>query len=264
MSDSHVMQLIRLELIDTHCHLTAINEQQLSVVLDNAAKCSVTRFITIGAGVGSASGQKAVALTERFSNIWASVGVHPHDAGKAKMSELASLVTHSKVVAIGETGLDFFRDWAPKHEQEACFRETITLAKKIGKPIIIHCRDAREEVWKILVEENGEQVGGVFHCFSEDEDFAAKVCEMNFRVSFTGNITFKKAERLREAVKKIPLTQILLETDTPYMAPEPFRGKPSEPMHVYTVAQCIANIKGLTIDEVAGVTTANARELFRF
>ncbi len=252
-----------MHLVDTHCHLGTVGEEALESLFENAKKCGVTKMITIGAGEGIESAKKAISLADRFENVWASIGIHPHDAGDwTSLETLAPLAVHPKVVAIGETGLDFYRDWAPKENQYELFKNSISFAKKHKKPLIIHCREAREEILTILQDLHAEEVGGVFHCYSEDEAFIPKVLALNFLVSFTGNITFKKAHALRAVVKTVPLEKIMVETDTPYMAPEPFRGKPSEPMHVYQVARQIAEIKELTIEEVAEVTTNNAKLLF--
>lgn len=252
------------ELIDTHCHLTAIDESALPGVFHNAEQCGVKRMLCVGAGDGTTSAEKAVRLAEQFPFVVASVGIHPHDAlAEERLSVIEGLLSHPKVVAIGETGLDFFRDWAPKEKQLSLFQNTIELAKKFNKPIIIHCRDAVSEVIKMLRSCHAETVGGVFHCYSETAEIAKQLLELNFLVSFTGNITFKKSQALREAARDIPLDQIMLETDSPYMAPEPFRGKPSEPMHVYQVALRLAEIKGVSIEEVARVTTNNAVKLFK-
>jgi TatD DNase family protein len=250
-------------LVDTHCHLGIMPRDELHEVFARARKCNVQKFICIGAGEGIESAKKAVKLASEFDFVWATVGVHPHDASDfTALDELEELVSHPRVVAVGETGLDFFRDWSPRESQFTLFKNSINFAKKHKKPLIIHSRDASKDVLEVLTKENANEVGGVVHCFSEDANFAAELKKINFLVSFTGNITFKKSSSLREVVKEIPLSQIMLETDAPYMAPEPFRGNPSEPMHVFQVAMKIAELKGLTIEEVANVTTENAEHLF--
>jgi TatD DNase family protein len=252
-----------MNLIDTHCHLTGLQEVELNQLLSNARTKNVNRFICIGASKGIESASQAVAIAEADKDVFASVGVHPHDAGSyTDLSAIEHLIASHRVVAIGETGLDFFRDWAPRENQFELFKNTILIAKKYQKRLIIHCRDAREETYRMLVEHDAGSVGGVFHCYSEDAQFAAKLREINFLVSFTGNITFKKAEAIRDTVKNIPLEQMMLETDCPYMAPEPFRGKPSEPMHVYNVAEMIAKVKGVSLEEVAARTTLTAENFF--
>lgn len=252
-----------MELTDTHCHLPMIEHKPLEQVFADARAAHVTRIICIGAAGGIESARQATALAEQHDFIWATVGVHPHDAGAYEDVEpLAELVNHSKVAAVGETGLDFFREWAPFDAQRRLFESTIELAKRCGKPLIIHCRDAHEETISTLKRLGAEQVGGVFHCYAEDDRTAAELREMNFLISLTGILTFKNAGKLRESVKKIPLEQIMLETDCPFMAPEPYRGKPSEPAHVYQIAERLAEIKDVTIEEVAEVTNSTARRFF--
>ncbi len=252
-------------LVDTHCHLTDLSDEEVSQVIARAAEAGIEKLICIGASKLDTSAPRAVQLSERFPTIWCSVGIHPHDAGAfARLPQhVKELATHRRVVAIGETGLDFFRDWAPVASQESLFRDSIQLALLVKKPLIIHCREALEETIKILQEEQAAQVGGVFHCYSGDAAFAARLQAINFLVSFPGNLTFKKAEGIRAAAKGIPLTQIMLETDSPYMAPEPFRGGPSESRHVREIALKLAEVKGLPLEEVANTTTNNARLLFK-
>jgi TatD DNase family protein len=230
--------------------------------LADAKNVGVKKFISIGASRGLESCKQAIELSESYENIYASIGVHPHDAGKTSLEEVKELATRKKVVAIGETGLDFFRDWSPFDEQRKLFRASIELAKELKKPLIIHCRDANDDTVSILKELQAREVGGVFHCYSGSAEFAKALADMNFRVSLTGIITFKSAHALRAEIAKIPLEQILLETDCPYMAPEPFRGKPAEPMHVYQIALKLAEIKGCTVEEIAKITERNVLELF--
>ena len=187
----------------------------------------------------------------------------PHDAGSfTELKHLETLAANPRVVAIGETGLDFYRDWAPKENQYRLFENTIAFAKEMRKPLIIHCRDAGEETLMILKKNGAADVGGVFHCYAEDAEFAERLADINFIVSFPGSLTFKNAVRVREAARNIPLERIMLETDAPYMAPEPHRGKPSEPAHVAHIALKLAEIKELPLEEVARVTSANAERLF--
>lgn len=257
------MELNGTHLIDTHCHLTVFSQEELSGVLERAAASGVRRMICIGATDGKTGAERSVDLATTHENVWATVGIHPHDAGNFQdLSAVSHLYSHPKVVGVGETGLDFFRDWSPVDAQYQLFRESIRLALRINKPLVIHCRDAQEETLAVLREEGASAVGGVFHCFSGDCAFADQVLALNFSISFTGNVTFKKATTLREVVKHIPLEAILLETDTPYMAPEPFRGRPSEPMHVRQVAELIASERDITLEELATATTQNAHRLF--
>lgn len=253
-----------MEITDSHIHLDsepfAAEREQL---IDAAYKAGVTRMITIGTGDGLAGAERAIAIAERYPFIWASVGCHPHNAGiEIDLAHLETLARHKKVVAIGETGLDFFRDWAPVDKQHERFHQQIELAKRVKKPLIIHSREAGEACFKALKEHGADQVGGVFHCFAENAEFASRLWEIGFYVSFPGILTFKKAEELRETCKAIPLERILIETDAPYLAPEPHRGKRCDPAFIVETAKRLAVIKGLSLEEVAAITTANARKLF--
>ena len=252
-----------MELFDTHCHLNGFSREELLGVLERAREKGVTRLLCVGASEGFESARVATELAGEFEEIWASAGIHPHDAGKCSdVSLLRPYLEQEKVLAVGETGLDLYRDWAPVEAQYAVFRDTIRLAKEFSKPLIIHSRDAAEETIKVLEEEGASEVGGVFHCYAYDLEFARRLQSLNFIVSFTGNITFKKAQALREVVKGLSLGDFMLETDTPYMAPEPFRGKPSEPMHVRAIAELIAQLKAVEIEQVAKATTQTALQFF--
>lgn len=251
-------------LIDTHCHLDmepfqADQEQVIARAVDNGVKF----MITIGTGGGLAGAYNAIALAERYSCIYATVGVHPHDAHiEINFDELTKLAHHPRVVAIGETGLDFYRDWSPINMQRASFVKQIELARAVKKPLIIHSRDAGQECLETLKKHNASEVGGVFHCFSEDAAFARELRDIGFLVSFPGQITFKKADNVREVCKAIPLEQLMVETDAPFLAPEPHRGKRCEPAFVMETAKRIAAEKDISIDELARITTENALKLF--
>lgn len=253
-----------LDLIDTHAHLYAL-EEPIEDVISRAKEMQVNRTICIGAGYGLESADLALEMANTHDSIYASVGIHPQNASKeVSIEQLADKAKNKKVVAIGETGLDYFKDWSPVDEQKRVFRESIELAKELDKPLIIHCREAIADTIEIIKTENAKKVGGVFHCYAGDAELAAELLKLNFIVSFTGVITFKNAKNVQEIARKIPLEQIMLETDCPYMAPEPHRGKKSEPSHVYHIAQKLAEIKGLCIEEVAQITTENAKRLFNF
>jgi TatD DNase family protein len=250
-------------LTDTHCHLYSLEHKTPDEAVQDAVRAGVGRMICIGAGHGLESADKAIALSEKHAEVYAVVGVHPHDAKeRVSVKQLAQYFDHPKVVAIGETGLDFFRDWSPFDEQRRVFIETIGIARELNKPLIIHCRDAEDEVVKLLKQERASEVGGVFHCYGGTAEFANRINEFNFIVSVTGMITFKKNDQLRSEISKIPLDQIILETDCPYMAPEPFRGKPSEPAHVVQIADCLAKIKGIPTEEIAQETEATIGRVF--
>lgn len=252
-----------MDIIDTHCHLTDLSEVDLQRQLHDASTSGVSRVICVGASRGKISSTQALRIAEANPQVWCSIGIHPHDAGDyTALDELEELASHNKVVAIGETGLDYFREWSPFDKQKELFINTIAVAKNLGKPLIIHCREAADDTFKILREQGASDVGGVFHCFSESAVFADSLAEINFLVSFTGTVTFKKAEALREVVRQVPLERIMLETDAPYMAPEPFRGQPSEPKHVRQVCDKIAQVKDIDVHIVAQQTTWNAERLF--
>lgn len=253
-----------MDLIDTHCHIESLDEKELEEQISGAHNNGVNRLICVGASRGYLSSVKALELATKKAEIWCTIGIHPHDAGEFLTLDLVEeLINHDKVVAIGETGLDFFKDWSPRDAQETLFRNSISIARNAHKPLIIHCREAGPETLHILQQERAGEVGGVFHCYAQDAIFASKLLDLGFLVSFTGNITFRNADELRKTVKQIPLTQIMIETDSPYLAPEPYRGKPCRPEYVLEVAKKIAQIKELSISEVAKQTTKNAENLFK-
>jgi len=253
-----------VELFDSHTHLDAedFSADQESVI-ERARAAGVTRFLTVGAGGGLQSTRNAIALCEKYDFIWASAGVHPHDAGQdINIDELRKLAAHPRVRAIGETGLDFYRNLAPRESQEKWFRTQIELALELKKPLIIHSREAGKECFTELSDLGAAKVGGVFHCYSEDYEFALELAKINFLVSIPGSVTFKKADQLREVVTKIPLEMIMLETDAPYLAPEPHRGKRCESSFMVETAKKIAEIKGLSLEELGARTTQNALKFF--
>ena len=264
-----------MELVDTHAHLFSLHVP-VNEVLKRAYEAGVTRIICIGSAEGLQSAHEAIkftnytgnsnldTLTTNLPTIWATVGIHPHSAGDYQsVLELEHLLENKSVVAVGETGLDFFRDWAPFDKQEELFKNSVSLALNKNLPLVIHSRDAKEKTLSILKDMKAYKVGGVFHCYAYDAEFAKKLLDINFKISFTGALSFANATNLRQAAKEIKLSQIMLETDCPYMAPVPFRGKPSEPMHVLEIAKTISNIKDISLDEVATVTTNNALQLFK-
>lgn len=253
-----------LNLTDSHTHLDSPEfDLDREEMIARARAAGVVRLITIGASRGLESAKSAIKLATEYDFVWATVGVHPHDAGTPfDTEELIGLAQHPRVVAVGETGLDFFRDWAPVDKQRAAFETQIGIALLVNKPLVIHSRDAGGECLEILQRLGADKVGGVFHCFAEDARFAARLREINFLVSFPGPLTFKKAQRTRDICAAIPLEQIMLETDAPFMAPEPYRGKRCESAYMVETAKHLAAIKGVSLDEIADITTANALRLF--
>jgi TatD DNase family protein len=253
-----------LNITDSHTHLDSeAFDSDREECIERALAAGVTRIITVGASNGIESARRAIELAERYPFVWATVGVHPHDAGmEIDLNELKRLALHPKVVAVGETGLDFFRDWSPVDKQHLYFEHQIDLAIAINKPLVIHSRQAGEQCIETLQRKGAAKVGGVFHCYSEDEKFAARLRELGFLVSFPGFISFKKQLEAHRICREIPLDQIMVETDAPYMAPEPFRGKRCEPSFVVETARHLATLKGLSLEDVAQATTDNALRLF--
>lgn len=256
----------RPSLIDTHAHLTFPEfDKDRASVISRAFENGLEYIITIGAGEDIEGNAKAVALAEKEARIYATVGVHPHDAAKMTDEWLARIekwARHEKVVAIGEIGLDFFRSKSPHDVQIEWFKRQLKIACDRNLPVVLHSRDAGDEVLKILKEEGCPSRGGVFHCFSGNAEFAKEVVKMGFRISVPGVVTFKNSLELQEVVAEIPLERIVIETDCPYLAPEPHRGKRNEPLYVEHIAKKIGKIKGLSYNDVARITTLNAKRLF--
>ncbi|MFL6561036.1 MAG: TatD family hydrolase [Bacillus sp. (in: firmicutes)] len=251
-------------LFDTHAHL---NDNQYNEDLEEVikrAECEgVTNMVVVG--FDRPTIQRAMELAERYEFIYACVGWHPVDAIDMTEEDLVwieELTTHPKVVAIGEMGLDYHWDKSPKDIQKEVFRKQIRLAKKVNLPIVIHNREATADIVEILKEEGAEEVGGIMHCFSGSPEVAKECVKMNFYISLGGPVTFKNAKKPKEVAAEIPLDKLLIETDCPYLAPHPYRGKRNEPSYVKLVAEQIAEIKGLTLEEVAEATTRNAKKLF--
>ena len=252
------------ELIDTHTHIDSTQfDEDRAEVIARALEAGVTRLINVGASQGYESIGRSKKLAEENDFIWFTSGLHPHDTDRElDIERIRQHALHERSVAIGETGLDFYRDWAPKDKQYEWFDAHIDLALELKKPIIIHSRETAQECFEVLKKKGAEAVGGVFHCFSESAEFANKLKEINFIVSIPGIVTFKKATNVHEAVKQIPLEGMMVETDAPYLAPTPFRGKRCEPAHVVHTAKAIAEIKGISFEEVAEITSNNAVKFF--
>ncbi len=252
---------------DSHCHLNLLpgfnKVEDAAPVVALAESQGVGHILCVA--IDMESFDTVLEIARRFDNVSASVGMHPNvsDADEPSIELLCKLAAAKEVVAIGETGLDYFRSsMAASDRQQARFRRHIAAAKRCGKPLIIHCRDARDDTLRILHEESAAEVGGVMHCFVEDWDTAKKALEMNFYISLSGIVTFKSAKKLQDVVKKIPIERMLIETDAPYLAPVPFRGKVNQPGYVKYVAECIAELRGISVDEVAKTTSDNFSKLF--
>jgi TatD DNase family protein len=250
--------------IDTHVHLNADQyEEDLQEVIDRALEAKVERMVVIG--FDRKTIERTMQLIEQYDFVYGVIGWHPVDAIDCTQQDLEwieELASHPKIVGIGEIGLDYYWDKSPKDVQQALFRKQIQLAQKINLPIIIHNRDATGDVVQILREENAASVGGVMHCFSGSVETARECIAMNFMISLGGPVTFKNARLPKEVATEIPLEHLMIETDAPYLAPHPHRGKRNEPAFVPLVAEEIARLKGLTIEEIAQATTANAKKFF--
>lgn len=255
---------------DTHAHLGWPDfHADLPAVIDRAMAAGVTRMVSIGTDL--ATSRQTLDIADRFAGVFAAVGLHPGDVpqvGLAQMAELRELARHAKVVAIGETGLDYYReakhDPALRQQQKDLFGAHLALAKELRLPVIIHNREAHADLLEILRgHEPGFRPWGVMHCFSGDEKFAFDCIEIGLLVSYAGVLTFKNAAPLRAVAKAVPLEHVLLETDCPYLAPAPHRGHRNEPAYVPLTAAVLAGVKGVPVEEVAAVTTANAARLFR-
>ncbi|MGH7274284.1 MAG: TatD family hydrolase [Nitrospiria bacterium] len=254
-------------LIDTHTHLHDPEfDADLAAVIERARQTGIGRMITIGTDLESS--RKAVQLAERYDLIYATVGVHPHEVKTLREESYDSLehlvrsASGGKVVGYGEVGLDYYYMHSPKELQQKHFRGQIRLARKLRLPLIIHTRQAPEETLAILKEVKADEVGGVFHCYTGDLATAQAAIAMNFFISFSGILTFPKATDLQTVAREIPMEHLLIETDCPYLAPVPHRGKRNEPAYVCHVAEKLALIKGLPCEEIIDLTTKNARRLF--
>lgn len=251
--------------VDTHAHLDIppLSEDQTGAI-SRAEKAGVCQIITIGTDL--ASSKKSLELAEQFPQVYAAVGIHPHDAKGSSdevVKEILELTGISNVVAWGEIGLDFVKEYSPRGIQRKVFRQQIQMAGQVDLPIIIHDRDAHLDTVEILSEEAAGNLRGVMHCFSGDVEVARKILDLGLFISVTGVVTFPKAEIVKEVVRYVPLDRLLIETDSPFLSPVPYRGKPNEPARVIHVAEEIARIKGVPLEEIALCTSANARDLFK-
>lgn len=258
------MTYASLKLIDSHAHLDhrQFAEDREAVILAAQTK-GVGQILSIGCDLNSSVINAQLAA--QHPDIYAAVGIHPHDAADfdaAALEKLTRLLQQPKVVAVGEIGLDYYRNRSPQDLQQQAFREQIKLAIKVGKPIVVHDRDAHEDVLQILREENAAAVGGVLHCFSGDLEMARDCLDLGFYLSFTGTITYPKNDDVRTLLQQLPIDRILLETDCPYLAPQPFRGKRNEPAYLLHTARTLAEIKGLSLADVARITSRNCYDLF--
>ncbi len=256
-----------MELIDSHAHIDFPQfAEDREAMLERARASGVTTLVAIGTGPGPEKLDAALPFAEQHDWIYTTVGIHPHEAievTQTHLDELARLARHPKVIAWGEIGLDYFYDHSPRDVQAKVFRDQMTLARAAKKPIVIHCRGAWPDCMKILEEEWASSgLGGILHCFSSTLEDAKRGIDIGFMVSFAGNSTFPKAQNLRDIAKALPLENILIETDAPYLAPVPYRGKRNEPAYVAEVAKMLATVRNLSPEEAASTTADNFRRFF--
>ncbi|OVZ59988.1 DNAase [Pigmentiphaga sp. NML080357] len=250
--------------VDSHCHLDFPElASQLPDVLERMRANRVTHALCVS--VNLPDWPRVVKLAQEHANLWASVGVHPdyEDTPDPSVEQLVDLAATPKVVAIGETGLDYYRLTGDLEWQRDRFRRHIRAARETGKPLIIHTRSAAEDTLRIMEEEGAADVGGVMHCFTESQQVAEAAIAMNFCISFSGIVTFKNARELQDVARNVPLDRVLIETDSPYLAPVPHRGKLNDPSKVVHVAEKIAELRGISVEEVSRVSTDNFFRLFR-
>ncbi len=254
-----------LELFDTHAHLHVPEfDGDRAEMMARARQAGVTRMLTIGTEVPTS--RAAIALAEAEPDVWATVGVHPHDAADADagvLTEIERLAGGPRVVAVGEIGLDFFRDLSPRDVQERVFRHLIGLARRVGKPVVVHCRDAHAEVLAILGEEGASEVGGIMHCFSGDVEIARRCLDLGLLVSLAGPVTYPNARALPDVARFVPADRLVIETDCPFLPPQGYRGKRNEPAYLALTAARVAELRGEPLEEFARRASDNARRLLR-
>lgn len=255
-----------MKLVDSHCHLDCLELSEgnaLPHFLMRAKDAGVDYFLCVC--ITQTDFPKMQQKVDGYENIFLSIGTHPNEIMEQEptIDEMLNLAKQPKVIAIGETGLDYYRTKGDTTWQQKRFRNHIQVAKETTRPLIVHTRDAREDTIKILREENAEEVGGVLHCFTENLEMAKQALDLNFYISFSGIITFPNAKEIREVAEYLPLDRILIETDCPYLAPVPHRGKPNEPSYVRFVAEKLAEIKNVSLETIAHQTTQNFFDLFK-
>jgi TatD DNase family protein len=253
------------DLFDTHAHLHfAEFDSDRRAVLERARQAGVRRMLTIGTEVPTS--RAAIALAEAEPDVWAAVGVHPHDAAAADdaaLAEIERLAGGARVVAVGEIGLDFFRNLSPRDAQERVFRRLLGAARRVGKPVVVHCRDAHAEVLAILAEERVGEVGGIMHCFSGDVEVARRCLDLGLLVSLAGPVTYPNARALPDVARFVPADRLVIETDCPFLPPQGFRGKRNEPAYLALTAARVAELRGEPLEDFARRASDNARRLLR-
>ena len=253
-----------LDLFDTHAHLHFPEfADDLAAVLERARAAGVRRILTIGTDVSTS--RAATALAAREPDLWAAVGIHPHEAAEADdaaLAEIERLAGTPRVVAIGETGLDFFRNLAPREAQERAFRSQLALARRARKPVLVHCREAHEETVKLIGEADVREAGGIMHCFSGDVGVARRCLDLGLLVSLAGPVTYPKPGALPEVARFVPGDRLVVETDCPFLPPQPHRGKRNEPAYLAITAARVSELRGEPLPELAARMSENARALF--
>lgn len=254
-------------LVDSHCHLDMLDltpyNGKLKSLIEKAKNVGVENILCVGVDLVNAP--RVIEIAEQFNNVSASVGLHPSEKvdHEPSMAELVELASHPKVIAIGETGLDYYYNKSGLEEEiRDRFRRHIQVAVKLAKPLIIHSRNAQVDTIQIMQEENAKAVSGVMHCFTESWEMAQQAMDLGFYISFSGIVTFRNAKNVAEVAERVPLEKMLIETDAPYLAPVPFRGKKNEPQYVLYVAEFIAKLKNTSLNEIARKTTENYYRLF--
>lgn len=251
-------------LIDTHVHLNADQyDEDLDSVIERAREAGVSKFVVIG--FDQKTIDRTMELIDKYEDVYGVIGWHPVDAvdcTDADLERIEELSEHPKIVGIGETGLDYHWDKSPKDVQQEVFKKQIALAKRVKLPLVIHNRNATEDVVDILEQEEARDVGGIMHAFSGSKEIADRMIKQNFMISLGGPVTFKNAKQPKDVAKHVPLDKLLVETDAPYLTPHPYRGKRNEPAYVKLVAKEIAELKGVTFEEVAEATTKNAKMIY--
>lgn len=252
-------------LFDTHCHLNVdAFEEDLEETIQRAKQVGVERFAVVGFDIPTI--EKSLQLSSKHPEIYSIIGWHPTEAGNYTeeiQESLQSLLRNEKVVAMGEMGLDYHWNTSPPATQKKVFRQQIAIAKNVQLPITIHMRDAIEDTYRVLREEDVSEIGGIMHSYSGDVTYMQKFLDLGMHISISGVVTFKKATEVHEVAKAVPLDRLLIETDSPYLAPVPYRGKRNEPSYVRYVCERIAELRGMDADEIARITTENANRLFR-
>jgi TatD DNase family protein len=254
-----------LEIVDTHCHLDDERfADDLDGILTRAREAGVSRLMTIGTGIGPPDLEAAVRLAARYEPVYATVGVHPHDASKADdttIERLRDLVRHPKVLALGEIGLDYHYNNSPPEKQREVFAAQLALAAEAQTPVVIHTREAWEDTFRLLDRHWDSSTGGIMHCFTGGPREAERCLGMGFHLSFAGIVTYPKAEEIRQAARLTPIDRLLVETDAPYLAPVPHRGKRNEPAFVVETAKRLSEVRGEALETLAAAVCANWRRL---